>query len=115
MKIILDIIALGWVIYVLYWFIIYPLFKAGQVIHNEAQKHAGFPSNITPMPNTSYYCFKITKKNGKTISGFDTDLNAVNLLLEFPDFQSWKRSGIGTTNDTGDIIPFMKKGETCHI
>jgi hypothetical protein len=57
--------------------------------------------------NTWYHCFVIAKVDGTVDAGFDTDVNATNLLAAASGYVYYRRiTSIKTKNSTTDIIIF---------
>lgn len=62
-------------------------------------------------PDTTYYCFIISKPDGTTDAGFDSSLTAVNLLNAATGFTKYRRVGSVKTNSSSEIIPFTQRGD----
>lgn len=67
----------------------------------------GFPSLLSggvAQPDTTYFVFAILKNTGQVDAGFDTSLNAVNLLADATDYSDFRRIGFVITDSSSDII-----------
>jgi len=76
----------------------------------EGTNQGGFPNNITLTADTWYYCFAISKPNGLTDSGFDSDINASNLLTDTnviaAGYIDYIKTGSILTDVSSNIIDF---------
>lgn len=74
----------------------------------------GFPSGLGAVAaDTWYHVFVISKTDGLTVdAGFDTNLNAVNLLGDATDYTKFRRIGSVLTDGTSNIIAFHQYGDT---
>jgi len=69
----------------------------------------GFPSSLTLSPNTWYHIFVMT--DGTTVdAGFDSDVDAVNLLAD-SSYMSYRRVGSFLTDSSSNIEPYKQYGE----
>ena len=68
--------------------------------------NGGFPSALTLLPNTTYRVFVLKSAAGAVDGGFDTDLNAVNLLADSSPlgFTAFVQVGTVTTDGASDIL-----------
>ncbi len=65
----------------------------------------GLPTGITLNPNDTYHLFVIS--NGTTVdAGFDTAIDASNLLADATGYTSYRRVGSVITDTDSNIIPF---------
>jgi len=70
----------------------------------EGTNQGGFPTALLPIVvDTWYHCFVIAKDDGTTDAGFDTDINAANLLSDAVDYVDYKRVG-SVQWITGNVI-----------
>ncbi len=72
----------------------------------EGTNQGGFPSGLAIAANTKYHYFAIGKPDGTTDTGYDSDINASNLLSDATDYTKFVRIGSVFTDGSIDIIPF---------
>lgn len=65
----------------------------------------GFPSALTLSANTTYHYFVIVNGSGDVDAGFDSALNASNLLSD-SGYVGFKRVGSRTTDGSSNLLPF---------
>lgn len=73
----------------------------------------GFPSSLTLAPNTWYHVFVMT--DGTTVdAGFDSDIDAVNLLAD-STYTSYRRVGSVLTDGSSNIVPYYQYGDVFNF
>ena len=76
----------------------------------EGTAAGGFPSGLTLTANTWYHFFVIHKTADGTIDGgFDTAINASNLLADATGYSGYRRLGSVLTDSTSNVIQFVNK------
>ena len=71
----------------------------------------GMPAPLVVQPNTTYYVFAITNPaTGAIDSGFDTDIDATNLLNVTTNYTKYRRIGAVQTDANSNLIPFKMVG-----
>lgn len=78
----------------------------------------GFPSGLTLTADTDYHCFLIGKEDGTTDAGFDSDINAVNLLADATGYDKYVRVGTIRTDASSNILEmcmfYEGKSRVCY-
>jgi len=69
----------------------------------EGTGNGGFPTGITLAVSTWYHCFVISKPDGTTDAGFDSDIDATNLLADATGYTDYKRVWSIYTDTSGNI------------
>ncbi|MBN1783498.1 MAG: hypothetical protein JW812_00850, partial [Alphaproteobacteria bacterium] len=73
----------------------------------------GMPAPLTAQPSTTYHVFILCDPTTKQIdAGFDTDLNATNLLNVSGSYSKHRYIGSVLTDTNSNIIPFIMKGKS---
>lgn len=70
----------------------------------------GFPSGLTLAADTWYHVFIISDETNVD-AGFDTDINAANLLADATGYTHYRRIGSILTNATSNIWDFLQVGD----
>lgn len=71
----------------------------------------GRASAVALAPDTWYHVFIIAKPDGTTDVGFDTNINAANLLVDAVGFTLFRRRGSVLTDGSSDILQFKMIGD----
>ncbi len=77
----------------------------------EGSNLGGFPSGLTLSTNTWYHVFVISKADGTVDAGFDSSLDASNLLDDATDYTYYRRIGSVLTDASSNIIQFVQTGD----
>jgi hypothetical protein len=80
----------------------------------EGDNEGGFPQSISLAVNTWYHMFVIfNPATGAIDAGFDTDINASNLLSAASAFgyTKYRRIGSVKTDSSYSIVPFLQRGD----
>ena len=94
--------------------------KQIDAVATSGTNQGGFPSGITIQVATWYHCFVIAKPDGTNECGFDTDLNAVNLIddhtgsggSDYSGFTMYRRVGsVFYTDGVNGILRFEQDGD----
>lgn len=76
----------------------------------------GLADALTVAANTSYHCFSLSNPDGSSVdAGFDTDINAVNLLADLnviaAGLTKFKRQGSRETDASANWFPMFQYGK----
>ena len=77
---------------------------------SEGNNAGGFPSGLTLAADTHYYVFLIGKNDGTIDSGFDTAINASNLLADATDYDWYRQVNSVFTDGSSNILGFTDYG-----
>lgn len=80
----------------------------------EGSGNGGFPSSIVAAVSTTYHIFALSKEDGTFGSGFDIDINAVNLLLDATGYIHYRRICSVLTDGTGKLRRFWNYRDTFY-
>lgn len=77
----------------------------------EGTNQAGRPAAVGLAINTWYHVFVVVKLDGSVDAGFDTDIDATNLLGETTDYVNFRRVGSVLTDGSSKILDFIQSGD----
>lgn len=76
----------------------------------------GMPAPLTAQPLTTYHMFILCDPtSGATDAGFDTDINATNLLGISGSYTKYKHIGSIITDSNSNVIPFITRGNGKYV
>ena len=71
----------------------------------------GLASALTLSADTWYHMFVIGKTDGTTEAGWDTSINAVNLLADATDYIYFRRVASHLTDSGSNLTPYIQEGD----
>lgn len=77
----------------------------------EGTDSGGFPSGLTLAIDTWYHLFVIAKADGTVDAGWDTSINATNLLADASDFTLFRRIASNLTDASSNIVAYDQDGD----
>jgi len=77
----------------------------------EGDDAGGFPSALSLSIDTWYHFFVIVNDLGTVDAGFDSDINATNLLADTTGFTGFRRVGSVLTDSSSNILPFFQRND----
>lgn len=78
---------------------------------SEGTNSGGFPSGLTLSADTTYHLFFIEKSDGTVDAGWDTDLDAVNLLSDATGYTHYGRIFSNITDSSSNIVQYVQSGD----
>jgi len=77
----------------------------------EGTNQGGFPSGLTLAIDTWYHLFVIAKPDGTVDAGWDTSVNATNLLTDATDYTVFRLIASNLTDGSANIIKYFQDGD----
>lgn len=87
------------------------LTKQIDAVWAEGTNLGGFPSTLTLTADTTYHLFLIAKVDGTVDAGWDTDINATNLLADAVGYTYFRRIFSHITDGTPSLINYVQYGD----
>jgi len=75
----------------------------------EGDDVGGFPSGLSLSPNTTYHFFVIVNAAGGVDAGYDSDINATNLLADATEFTGFRRVLSRRTDGSSNLVPIRQQ------
>ena len=90
------------------------LTKRLDAVWAEGDGLGGRASSVPLSTNTWYHLFLIGKPGGTVDAGWDTDINAANLLADATGYTFYRLIWSNLTDGSSDIVPYIQRGDCCR-